>query len=101
MTAQCQGDAQCTPGLICATGACVAPCTQGSCPAGLECRAGGRCMPIPCSAPQAAVCPQNHRCSTSSGACERQLCTSRAQCDSGVCFQGRCFAHDAYCMPEN
>ncbi|MEO7735127.1 MAG: hypothetical protein ABIY55_29495 [Kofleriaceae bacterium] len=97
---QCQGDAQCTQGLICATGACVAPCAEGSCGPGLECRTGGRCMPIACSAPQAAVCAQNFRCG-GSGACERQACTSRAQCDSGACFQGRCFAHDAYCMPQN
>jgi len=97
---QCQGDAQCTPGLICALGACVPPCVEGSCGPGLECRNGGRCMPIACNAPQAPVCPQNFRCG-GSGACERQACTSRAQCDSGVCFQGRCFAHDAYCMPPN
>lgn len=97
---RCQADAQCGGGQVCNAGTCAAPCTAASCGAGLECREGGHCMPTPCTDPRAAVCAQNFRCNTSSGACERQACTSRAQCDAGVCFQGRCFAHDAYCMPR-
>jgi Cys-rich repeat protein len=98
---QCQTDAQCTTGEVCNDTACVAPCPQAPCSPGQACSEGGHCKLIPCNAPGALVCPQNHRCSTASGACERQTCTSRSQCDVGACFQGRCFAHDAYCMPQN
>jgi hypothetical protein len=54
---------------------------------------------IPCSDPRAGICPLNSRCNASNGVCERQACTTRAQCDSGVCFRGRCYSHDAYCLP--
>lgn len=97
---RCQGDGQCTGGQVCASGSCVLPCPQTSCAQGQECGQGGHCMPLRCTEPRAPICAQNSRCDTSSGACERQRCTSRSQCDSGVCFQGRCFAHDAYCMPQ-
>ena len=96
---QCQTDAQCTDGQVCTASACVAPCTPNSCGPGQECREAGHCAPIACTDSRAAVCAQNFRCNPSSGACERIACTSRSQCDVGACFQGRCFAHDAYCLP--
>jgi hypothetical protein len=98
---QCRADSGCTEGQVCERTGCVAPCTETSCSPGQLCRKDGHCMAIPCSDPQARACPQNSRCNTASGACDRQSCTSRAQCDSGVCFQGRCYAHDAYCMPQS
>jgi Cys-rich repeat protein len=96
--APCQQDSQCPSGDVCSTGTCTPPCTATSSSPGHTCR-DGRCTPTPCTDPQAAICPQNFRCTPTSGACERQPCTSRSQCDSGVCFHGQCFAHDAYCAP--
>jgi hypothetical protein len=97
--ARCLNDSQCS-GQVCANGSCVAPCPQAACMAGQECGTGGHCVPLRCTDPRASICAQNSRCNPSSGACERQPCTSRSQCDGGVCFQGRCYAHDAYCMPQ-
>jgi hypothetical protein len=92
---QCKQDPQCPSGELCA-GSCTPPCTATSCDPGHRCR-DGHCAPIPCTDPQASICPRNFRCTPASGACERQACTSRSQCDAGVCFHGQCFAHDAYC----
>jgi len=94
---QCQADAQCSNGEVCNTGSCAAPCTATSCGPGQECREGGHCTPIACTDSRGAVCAQNFRCN-GTGACERVACTSRSQCDAGACYQGRCYAHDAYCM---
>ena len=95
---QCQADAQCSGGDVCTAGSCTPPCTPNSCGPGQQCGEGGHCAPIPCTDPRAATCAQNFRCSAASGACERIACTSRSQCDTGACFRGRCYAHDAYCM---
>lgn len=94
----CQQNAQCPSGQVCTAGSCAPPCTATSCGLGHTCR-DGRCTPISCTDPQASICPQNFRCTPASGACERQPCTSRSQCDAGVCFHGQCFSHDAYCAP--
>jgi Cys-rich repeat protein len=96
---QCQQDPQCPTGQLCSAGSCTSPCTATTCRPGLTCR-DGRCTTLPCTDPQAALCPQDFRCSATSGACERQSCTSRSQCDAGVCFHRQCFAHDAYCAPR-
>jgi hypothetical protein len=98
---RCQQDTQCPNGQVCSGTSCASPCTPTSCGPGQECRDGGHCAPIACTDARATICPQNFRCNPTSGACERQACTSRAQCDAGACFHGRCFAHDAYCMPQN
>src|SRR5690349_13451266 len=95
--AQCKQDPQCPSGELCA-GSCTPPCTATSCGPDQTCR-NGHCTPIPCTDPKASICPQNFRCTAASGACQRQACTSRSQCDTGVCFRGQCFAHDAYCAP--
>jgi Cys-rich repeat protein len=97
----CTTDPQCPAGQVCAALACVAACTADSCAPGQECRSG-HCAPLACTGtdPRSPSCPQNHRCNPTSGACDRQTCTSRSQCDAGVCFQGHCFSHDAYCMPQ-
>lgn len=97
---QCRDDAQCPSGQVCSSSSCVSPCTHTSCGPGQQCRDGNGCAPIPCTDPRGALCAHNFRCSTSSGACERIACTSRSQCDQGVCYHGHCFAHDAYCMPH-
>ncbi len=97
---RCQQDTQCPNGQVCSGTTCTSPCTPTSCGPGQECRAGGQCAPIACTDARAAICPQNFRCNPASGACERQTCTSRSQCDVGVCFHAQCFAHDAYCMPQ-
>jgi hypothetical protein len=98
--AGCTADAQCSNnGQVCAAFACVPACTADSCGPGEECRQG-HCAALACTDSRSSGCAQNFRCNTSAGACERQTCTSRAQCDAGVCFQRRCFSHDAYCMPQ-
>jgi hypothetical protein len=97
--AVCQTDPQCGFGLVCDNNHCSAPCTPTSCGPDRECRAGGHCALIPCTDPRAGACPLNSRCHPSNGVCERQACTTRAQCDSGICFRSRCYSHDAYCMP--
>ncbi len=97
---QCQTDAQCGNGQVCTGTTCAPPCSPDSCGPGQECR-DAHCKPIACTDTRAAICSQNFRCNSASGACERLTCTSRAQCDTGFCYQGRCFAHDAYCMPQS
>jgi hypothetical protein len=97
---QCQTDPQCPSGNVCSATACVPPCTASSCGPGQHCRDDGHCAPIPCTDPRSAICPQNFRCNSASSSCDRLSCTSRSQCDQGVCYRGQCFAHDAYCMPQ-
>jgi hypothetical protein len=97
----CQQDAGCGEGQVCSATGCTATCTPTSCGSGQECRADGHCAAIACTGSHAPVCPLNSRCSPSSGTCDRQRCTTRAECDSGVCFQGRCYAHDAFCAPQS
>jgi hypothetical protein len=105
---QCQTDDQC-PGQICDGTSCVSPCRADSCGPDAQCRDDGHCAPLACTDPHGPVCPQNFRCTGPPGAsrtrgapggCERLRCTSRSQCDVGVCYHGRCFSHDAYCMPQ-
>ncbi len=95
----CRGDAGCAADQVCEKSGCTAACTDTSCPLGKICRRGGHCVPVPCTEPGAPACPLNSRCNGSSGNCDRMGCRARAECDVGACFQGRCYGHDAYCMP--
>ena len=97
----CRSDAACSPGQVCEKTGCTAACTDTSCPLGKICRRDGHCVEVPCTEPSAPVCALNTRCNRVSGNCDRIGCASRAECDAGVCFQGRCYAHDAYCMPSS
>ena len=64
-------------------------CTQG-CATAADCRTGEtcdgthRCVAQPCGS-----CPAHFVCT--SGACQRQTCTSDASCGSGYCVEGLCY----------
>lgn len=98
---QCRDNRDCAnrggASSICVDELCIPRCKDdASCGATMQCQPDGRCVPRPCTDPRAARCPQNHRCAAS-GQCERVACTADAQCDTGVCWNGRCYAHGGTC----
>lgn len=97
----CRADTGCPTNQVCEKSGCTAACTETSCPLGTLCRRDGHCAAVPCTEPSAPSCPMNSRCNRRSGNCDRMGCTSRAECDAGVCFQHRCYAHDAFCLPAS
>lgn len=96
---QCQGDAQCTGGEVCLGKVCGPKCTPTSCGSGMRCNDAGHCEQLKCTDQAAPLCPMNSRCDQASGTCERVACSSASQCDQGVCWSGKCYAHSGYCMP--
>ena len=97
---RCQQDQQCGSNEVCGGYDCMPRCGPATCGAGMRCAANGHCEELPCSDPAATPCPQNERCAAS-GACERIACRDASACDTGTCYQGRCFAHAGTCAPAS
>ncbi|HUJ62867.1 MAG TPA: hypothetical protein VLX92_30400 [Kofleriaceae bacterium] len=101
---ECQSDGDCArregPAYVCGGDTCVPACKDdASCGPAMACRAR-HCRQLPCTDPKAARCPMNMRCAPS-GDCVRMTCTAPAQCDTGVCWNGQCFAHGGTCAPAS
>jgi hypothetical protein len=97
---ECEHDGQCPSGSVCDRGSCREPCTQDQCGPQQRC-VDRRCEPRRCDEPGMPICPRNHRCDRGSGSCARIACRSASDCDDGVCWNGTCFAHSGYCMPQS
>ncbi len=106
----CASDADCPEGTHCEEyepacptcdgtmpTACFEDCVPGGCPAGLECSAGGACVPLRCDT-GAIDCPENFRCTGfSDDGCVRLGCESATECDCGSCIGGQCYEGPGTC----
>ncbi|MCA9519060.1 MAG: hypothetical protein KC635_29195 [Myxococcales bacterium] len=98
----CQTDAECQSGDICAVPACacvddVKTCVPGcasaaECGEAEVCGADHRCAPSACES--AADCPRNFRCDA--GGCLRAACTTSDGCDD-LCVNDRCWSEPGVC----
>jgi len=100
---ECDHDADCSSrgdGWVCNGSSCGPGCkNDAACSEGLECR-HGHCSSYRCTDARAERCPQNHRCADS-GDCKRMTCTADAQCDTGVCWSGSCYAQGGHCADKD
>jgi hypothetical protein len=82
-TCDCHGMKVCIPG-------CSSP---SDCVAGQTCSTSHHCVPIPCGA-----CPTHFICGAS-GFCDRQPCTTDADCHGGFCVNSACYDSLGVCSP--
>jgi hypothetical protein len=102
---ECDAQTPCDGGLVCNTvppvgcsscdpeppTECLAPCTTGSCSAGMQCNSAGACVAIPCS--DGYACAAYEVCQPDAGdthGCAFVSCTDDAECRVGVCVKGLC-----------
>lgn len=74
----CANDSQCHSGATCSFGTCITDCSEDTdCPAGLYCLGSGRCAAVRCINES---CPVDLFSCSSSGQCERESCSTNADC---------------------
>lgn len=106
---ECEPGTQCNPGSERANALGCEPlsCTGSGydCPEGWRCAVDSTrknehdCESIPCNEPGAIPCPSNTRCASVSDvfACRPLPCTTRADCECGVCIGGGCYHRPGQC----
>ena len=96
----CGSDADCGSGQVCDSvdccgdDLCIPACTgDASCATGQQCNSDGHCRTIRCMSDN--DCPAQFACMTT--VCQRRSCSADAECGSGFCVDGACYATLGVC----